>query len=189
MPTTTIRRPRTYTPDDVFDMEDEGKAFELNELGELQPRASGAYASLVAAHVGSELLRFADAHEGVVYGSDLPLLAWPGRARLLRRPDVSYVTRSRLASGRSPVGPLTIAPEVVVEVIVPLEKATLVERKIAEYLDAGVRLVWVIYPEERRAFVRRPDGSATVIEADDPLSGEDVLPGFSVRLGDLIPTA
>ena len=60
---------------------------------------------------------------------------------------------------------------------------------VDEYLEAGVKLVWVIYPKQRRAFVRRPDGTVTLIPADGVLSGEDVLPGFEAALRDIIPAA
>ena len=57
---------------------------------------------------------------------------------------------------------------------------------MADWLAAGTRLVWVVDPQRREARVYRQDGSLAVLGDDDALDGEDVLPGFSCRLGDVL---
>ncbi len=57
---------------------------------------------------------------------------------------------------------------------------------MADWLTAGARLVWVVDPERRVARVYRGDGSEAIIEADEALEGEDVLPGFVCRLADVL---
>ncbi len=57
-----------------------------------------------------------------------------------------------------------------------------------EYLDAGVRLVWVIAPSNRTARIDRNDGSVSQVDATAQLSGDDVLPGFNCQVGDLFPS-
>ena len=181
---------RTYTHNELFAMEDEGKAFELDAEGHLEERHMGALSSETGMNMGMKLGAWRDdGHPGRIYGSDLSLSSWLDAPRRLRRPDVSFVSQARLPGGKTPVGVLTVAPDLVVECVSPHDIASTLERKVAEYLAAGVRLVWVIYPEERRAMVRRPDGTATVVSVDDHLEGEDVLPGFRVRLRDVIPDA
>jgi Uma2 family endonuclease len=56
---------------------------------------------------------------------------------------------------------------------------------VEEYLRVGVKLVWVISPESRTVRVHRPDSSDTRLHEDDELTGEDVIPGFRCRVGDL----
>ena len=56
-----------------------------------------------------------------------------------------------------------------------------------EYLDAGVRLVWVIDPSNRKVKVYRHDGSVSQVDATAQLSGDDVLPGFSCPVASLFP--
>jgi Uma2 family endonuclease len=63
------------------------------------------------------------------------------------------------------------------------------EERIEEYLQAGVRLIWVIHPEVRVIQIFRADGSSSRIRAGDELSGEDVLPGFRCPVDALFPTA
>jgi Uma2 family endonuclease len=60
-----------------------------------------------------------------------------------------------------------------------------VDRKVREYLDAGTRLVWVVCPEGRYARVFRPDNTTAIVEHDEPLSGEDVLPGLEIPLSEV----
>ena len=54
--------------------------------------------------------------------------------------------------------------------------------KVADWLSAGTRLVWVVDPERRLARVYRHDGSEQIVTADQALDGEDVVPGFACPL-------
>ena len=57
----------------------------------------------------------------------------------------------------------------------------------ANLVSAGVRLIWVIYPRCRIAQVFRLDGSAGLLTADQELNGEDVVPGFTCKVRDILP--
>jgi Uma2 family endonuclease len=76
------------------------------------------------------------------------------------------------------------APLLAVEFLSPTERPIWIMRKIADYLAAGTKLVWVVDPKTRSAIVYRPDRVPQVIEADDTLDGEGVLPGFRRKLAD-----
>ena len=102
----------------------------------------------------------------------------------VRAPDVSYVAEPRMAQVKVP-GYAELAQDLVVEVVPPGDRASEVQAKVDEWLRAGVRLVWVRYPQTRTAMVYQPDGSAQLLHAEDMLSGDPVLPGCSIRLGDL----
>jgi hypothetical protein len=68
-----------------------------------------------------------------------------------------------------------------------LKDAREFQQKIVDYVDAGVSIVWVLYPDSRSAMVHRPDGSARLLRgADAALEGGEVLPGFRVALADLL---
>jgi len=75
-----------------------------------------------------------------------------------------------------------LAPDLVVEVLSPSDRAGETLAKIGDWLEAGARLVWVIDPERRIARVYRPDGTEATIKEDEHLDGEDVLPGFTCSL-------
>ena len=62
---------------------------------------------------------------------------------------------------------------------------TEVEDKIAQWLGAGVRLVWMLYPETQRVQVHRADGTVTKLRSEEQLAGEDVIPGFQCQLAEV----
>jgi len=178
---------RTYTPDDLLAMED-GKIYELDD-GHLVRRDT----SMRSSWVGGRLYRFLDIFVdenklGWAWHADLGYVCFPDAPRKVRRPDVSFIRAARLPGGLSvDAGYCNIAPDLAVEVISPKEPAYKVEKKVVEYLEAGVPLVWVINPASRRAHVYRRDGSVTWFREDDELSGEDVVAGFRCRLGSILP--
>ena len=188
MGTATLSRRRTYTPDDLLDFEDEGKEFELNAAGELERREMGARSSEVAVDLGEGLKAFFRASGLLVrvYTADLGMAMWPATPRKLRRPDVAVVRRERLEGGRSPEGHLTVAPDLIVKVISPRDNAENLAKKLSDYREAGVPLVWVIYPLARRAQVVHREGPTTEVGEDDFLSGEDTFPGLSISLQKLL---
>lgn len=100
-------------------------------------------------------------------------------------PDVAFVRQDRLPQWAERHGALPLAPDLAVEVRSLSETGPSVRRKVDKYLGAGVRLVWVIDPQRRNATVFRADGSEQQLSEADALDGEDVLPGFSVRVGAL----
>ena len=72
------------------------------------------------------------------------------------------------------------------EVLSPNDQPSEVFGKVGEYLDVGTRLVWVIDPEKRTAAAYRSVTDVRVIGEADLLDGEDVVPGFSCPLKDVL---
>jgi Uma2 family endonuclease len=105
-------------------------------------------------------------------------------SRNLRVPDISFVARGRVTEGFE--GFAELAPDLVIEVLSPGDSPRLVLDKVGEYLAAGTRLVWVIDPERRSAAVHRSLTDVTRVPHDGALDGEDVLPGFSCELRDIL---
>jgi hypothetical protein len=66
------------------------------------------------------------------------------------------------------------------------ERWSEVQDKVAEYLAAGVRLVWVVDPQRRQVHRYREDGTAEVLQESDTLDGEGVVPGFRLPVADLL---
>ena len=103
----------------------------------------------------------------------------------VRAPDVSFVSISRLPLNDIPDGYIDLAPDLVVEVVSPNDRRREVQEKVDEWLNVGVRLVWVLYPATRSASIYRSLNDVTHLTADEFLDGEDVVPGFLCRLGEL----
>lgn len=103
---------------------------------------------------------------------------------LVRGPDVAFVAAGR-ESAASSSGFVELAPDLVIEVVSPSDTYTDVLAKVDEYLDHGVREVWVADPQRRRVVVQRPGTPPRTLTADDELTS-DLLPGLRLRLGDLL---
>lgn len=156
------------------------------EVIEMAP-AGGLHGKIVVKVV----LRLADhaAQRGVgeVVAGDVGfVLALPEDPERVRAPDVAFVSTERLPEGGLPKGFLHGAPDLAVEVLSPSDNPVDVQRKVRDYLDAGGRLVWVVAPEARTVTVYRADGSARLLRETDHLDGEDVLPGLTLRVVELL---
>lgn len=103
----------------------------------------------------------------------------------VRGPDVSFVRHETLPHP-IPRGFARFAPNLVVEVLSPDDRPGEVLEKVADYLNAGTQLIWIIDPDRRQARVHRADGTVAVIGDTATLDGEDVLPGFSCPLAELL---
>ncbi len=76
------------------------------------------------------------------------------------------------------------APELAVEVGSPSDSAEDLEIKVDQYLGAGAKQVWVLYPKTRKLYVYGGRQSV-VLKGDDLLDGGGLLPGFSVKVSEL----
>jgi Uma2 family endonuclease len=99
---------------------------------------------------------------------------------------VSFVASGRFAEDQVPDDWGSVAPDVAVEVISPGDRPRHVLDEVGEYLEAGVRLVWVIHRRYVRAAVYRSISDVRELERDGVLEGEDVIPGFRLALRDVL---
>jgi Uma2 family endonuclease len=102
----------------------------------------------------------------------------------VRAPDIAFVRRDRVPA--QTVGFAELAPDLVVEVLSPDDRPGEMLAKVGDWLEAGVRLVWVIDPERRLARIYRQDGTESLLGAAEALNGEDVLPGFACPLPQIL---
>lgn len=105
----------------------------------------------------------------------------------VRAPDVAFVTRSRIERAGAFRGFFPGPPDLAVEVLSPSERPADVHAKIGDYLAAGARLVWVIDPSRRQVRVHRSLLQPSILDETAMLEGDNVLPGFSVRVARLFP--
>ncbi|MEO7998969.1 MAG: Uma2 family endonuclease [Gemmatimonadaceae bacterium] len=102
------------------------------------------------------------------------------RPDTVRAPDVAFVAWERIPIERA--GFAELAPDLAVEVLSPGDRAGEVLAKVADWLNAGTSLVWVIDPARRVARVYRADGTESIAHDDSALEGEAVLPGLVMPL-------
>jgi Uma2 family endonuclease len=98
----------------------------------------------------------------------------------VRAPDVGFVARERIPASGPPAGYFPGAPDFAVEIVSPSNTTREIDEKVADYLEAGTRLVWVVEPRSRSVVVHRPGREPRTYWEGDEVSGEDVVPGFRV---------
>jgi Uma2 family endonuclease len=175
---------KEYTPEDLLVM-NEGPRYELIN-GRLVERPMGAKASLIAVTLTSLLGPFARGQLlGLVFGSDCGYQCFVSDAKRVVFPDASFIRRGRLPNDVPPDGHVRIPPDLALEVVSPSNMAEDLMQKIEDYLQAGVRMIWVVFPKSRTILVFRPDHSVSMLKPENELSGEDVIPGFSCRVAEL----
>ena len=91
----------------------------------------------------------------------------------------------RLGQEETPAGFLELAPDLAVEVVSPDDSAGAVRDKVDDWLAAGTRLVWVVYPETRSVVTHRRGHLPETFSEEATLSGVPVLGDFIVRVREL----
>jgi Uma2 family endonuclease len=161
---------------------EEDKRYELDE-GELMEMTRPAYKhnQVLTVLTGELYLYFKGAHRGHILVSE-NLYAIAPITRLA--PDVAVILGDRRKE-LNDAKVIPIIPEIVVEVLSPRERSGRIQRKLNQYLQAGVKEVWFIDPEDRTAEIwigpERPD---RVLTTADFLSSP-LLPGFTLRVEEL----
>ena len=101
----------------------------------------------------------------------------------VRGPDVAYWSRKCLPE--IPAGYIEVAADLVVEVVSPGDRYARIQKKVTEYLEKGVRLIWVVDPEDQSVATFREGEKTKILSENEALTGEDVLPGFTCQIADL----
>jgi len=157
--------------------------------GELVERRMGTESDWIGATIAYILETFnRRTGLGYVFG-EADYALDPSDRHHFRRPDASFVLASRFPDGKLPLTRARLAPDLAVEVISPNDLAGEMNEKIKEYKRLGVRLIWVVFPASRTVDVYCADGRVYTLEEDQPISGEDVLPGFTSPVTDFFPKA
>ncbi len=103
----------------------------------------------------------------------------------VRGADVSYWSKERLKE--VPVGYIDVPPDLAVEVLSPGNTTRAIREKLEEYFERGVRMVWVVSPEDRTVTIYRTLNEGRILHESATVTGEDVLPGFTCAVADLLP--
>lgn len=102
----------------------------------------------------------------------------------VRASDCAFVSADRLTGG-VPKKFFPFPPDFAVETVSPDDRRRQLGDKVRQWLDSGVRLVWVIDPARRTVTVHSPGGEPRALRDPDLLDGEDVVPGFRMAVADL----
>jgi Uma2 family endonuclease len=176
--------PGTATEADVIAIDaHEDRLCELID-GVLVEKPMGYQESLIALCIATALNAFVRSRRlGAVSGEQGMMRLFPGTVRI---PDVAFVSRSRLPGGKIPSEPIPpLVPDLAVEVLSESNTPREMERKLREYFEAGVRVVWIVDPRSRTATVHTSTSDSVGLQVGDAFDGGEVLPGFRLELQEI----
>jgi Uma2 family endonuclease len=180
----TIPPPGTATEQDVIDIHDrENRVCELID-GTLVEKTMATYESYLAGVIFRRIGDYVEEHDlGIALPADGMMRLSPG---LVRVPDVSFISWSRLPAREVPAGEIwDLSPDLAIEVLSPGNTRQEMEEKLADYFASGVVSVWYIYPSSKRARVFAAPSNFTELTEQDFLEAASLLPGFRLSLADL----
>ncbi|MGB3534118.1 MAG: Uma2 family endonuclease [Microcoleaceae cyanobacterium] len=101
-----------------------------------------------------------------------------------RSPDAAWIQRERwqalTVEDRRKFSP--IVPDFVIELRSPTDRLKALQSKMEEYISVGVKLAWLINPQQQQVEIYRPKTEVETRNLPTELSGENVLPGFALNL-------
>ena len=176
---------KLLTADDLLAMPDDGKRYELirGELIEMPP--TSLEHGIIAARFGRRMGNFAEEHDlghGVAADTGVNVERNPDT---VRAPDYGFISYERMAEPPSPRGYADVIPDLVLEVVSPNDRQPDIDAKTQMWLEAGVRLALVAYPEAREVHAHHDDGSVMHYGIGDTVVGDPVLPGFACPVADI----
>ena len=159
--------------------------------GTLIHRRGTFLGSVLLGRLIGELGKFVSDHEaGVLLSGSAPIRLRPG---LIRCPSLSFTPWGRVPREEVPDEKVaSFVPELVVEMLNEWYTAAEIDRKLADYFEAGVKRAWVIDPTPLKGQTARVYTSAKRFKELDKagtLDGGRVLPGFKLPLADLFAAA
>lgn len=154
--------------------------------GELQTMSpSGSKHGAVSARLAQLIGNFVEAHQlGVVFGSETGFLVERNPDTVLA-PDVSFVRNECIPQSGLPDGYWSGPPNLAVEVISPGDSKPKVADKVERWLAAGADAVWAVNPLTRAVEIYMKGTARRILQADDTLSGGELLPKFEIQVADL----
>ena len=173
---------KPVTIEDMYNMPKDGRKYELVD-GEIVVSPGNWRHTEIATKIAHIFGTFLDASQvGKVFCDNLGIVL-PNRN--LRSPDVTFVGAEKLPDGELPEAFAEVVPDLAVEVLSPSNSPEYIAKKIGEFLECGVTMVWVVDPVHKTITVYRSLSQTEQYPADDTITAEPLLPGFSCRVSRL----
>jgi Uma2 family endonuclease len=177
----------TYEVDDLADLDPIPKGYELIDGDLVEKPDMGAESSVTVGRLFRQLDTWCEQHKaGLAVTGEAGYRCFSHKPRQVRKPDVSVLLGDPVQIVVPP-GDFLIVPSLVVEVVSPNETMNELTLKIEDFLATGTDLAWAVEPQLRMVFIPRADGTVTKLRDPATLSGESILPGFSIPLASFLP--
>jgi Uma2 family endonuclease len=176
---------KLLTADDLLAMPDDGKRYELIRGALIEMPPTSHEHGRVAARFGRRIGNFVEEHD---LGHDIAAETGVNIERdpdTMRAPDYGFISYDRMAEPPPSRGFADVIPDLVVEVVSPHDRQPEIDAKTQMWLDAGVRLAMVVYPETQTVYAHHSDGLVVRYGIGDTVVGDPVLPGFACPVADI----
>lgn len=179
----TLTKP--MTADELLAMPDDGYRYELVKGALIRMAPAGYQHGEIAMNIGTRLHEHVKRNNlGSVYAAETGFVLTQD-PDTVRAPDAAFIRQELVEKvGRTKgywIGP----PDLAVEVVIPGDTVTEVEEKVAEWLEAGARMVWVVSPKLRTVTVYRSLTDIVTLTEKDTLDGGDVVIGFQMKVPEI----
>jgi Uma2 family endonuclease len=172
---------KVFTIEEFMELPTNGKRYELVDGKLVEMGQPGDEHGRISLFLARKLADFVEQNKlGLVYGPTGFTIA----PRTVRAPDAAFLQASRVPPKTR--GPVPVPPDLAVEVISPGDEWSAIIQKIREYQQAGVSLIWSIDPYTPCVFLyHQSDIYPTILKLDDNLDGENLIPGFTLKVATL----
>jgi Uma2 family endonuclease len=168
--------------------ENAGKHYELEQGRVVEVSRPGELHAVVCVNVGYVLASYIRRRRRGYAGSNDAGILWERDPDTVRGPDLFFYDENRQYRDYNPRYS-DQAPTLVVEVVSPNDRLNRVVRRVTQFLQWGVKLVWVIDPEERTVAVYQPGQTPEVFDAHQELTGGAALADFRCRVDEFFYSA
>ena len=176
---------KLVTADELLEMQDDGHRYELVK-GELRmaPPPGSEHGEVTMNLAGPLYQHVKKNNLGVVYAAETGFKL-ESNPDTVRAPDIAFVRIERVQETGRLAGYMSGAPDLAVEVLSPSDRVSRVEEKVAEWLEGGARMVWVVSSKLHTVTVYRSLTDIVTLTEKDTLDGGDVVPGFQMNVAEI----
>ena len=169
------------TADDLLRLSSDGVRGELIRGALIETMPAGLRHGQIAGRLTVRLGSFIESRRLGVYSTSDSGVRLERDPDTVREPDVAFFSAEKIPLDADIPGYAEVAPDLVVEIVSPNDRRAEVNDKALMWLRYGVRIVWVVRPEERLSLidVHRDGHPVAALGESESLDGLDVLPGFS----------
>lgn len=106
---------------------------------------------------------------------------------LIFSPSFSWIKKARFESLNKEQKEklIHLCPDFVLELRSAFDSLDTLQAKMAEYIENGARLGWLIDPKNKQVYIYRPNKQVEVLKNPKIVSGEDILKGFELDMTEI----
>lgn len=166
-----------------FCQENDSINFERNGMGDIiLMEPTGSKTGWFNINIGTDLTIWnRETKLGFVFDSNSGFTLPNGA---VRSPDASFIKKEswEKISEEDQKKFAHICPDFVIELLSESDQEWALQNKMKEWMDNGCRLGWMINPEKKETIIYRGDGGTETKPFHETLDGDEVLPGFTLKL-------